>query len=201
MGHWTHPVARTVAHLPAARRTGIKRCRRPPYDTAWVARGRPQSRSPERVDTQIEGPETKAPIMRAHRRHLALAIAAAALALLLGAGSALAHGSAKMSPMPGMTAEEHAAMTQGQTTEKASPMPGMSADEHAAMSHGDESMAMDDHATTAGRPVGLLLGGFVAINLVALVAAAIARRRGPAAKRRAAKARVRAAAVPSPRRS
>jgi hypothetical protein len=93
----------------------------------------------------------------------------------------------------GMTADEHAGKT-------ADEHAGMTADEHAGMQPAAKSEgaqaghAGHDAGGAADRPVGLLLGGFGALNGLVLIVAAVMRRRGPAAKRRATLARVRASA-------
>jgi hypothetical protein len=114
----------------------------------------------------------------------------------------------------GASAEEHAGMTAGEHTamqpadksegaaaghgeHDAAAAAGAEAEPGASGNHGaaaDEHGAGDREPAADGRPVGLLLGGFGALNGLVLIAAAVLRRRGPAAKRRATLARVRATA-------
>jgi uncharacterized protein involved in copper resistance len=65
--------------------------------------------------------------------------------------------------------------------------------------HGDGHSGAGDHGsnvlvTDADRPAGLLIGGFLAVNVLLILLAAVLRRRGPAVRRRMAMARVREAA-------
>jgi hypothetical protein len=150
-----------------------------------------------------------------------LALCAALMTALLAAAPAAADtgraakaaGATPTRPTPaaadehsGMTADEHAGMQPADTSEGAPAghgghdAAGAAADEHAGMQPADKSEGAPeghgghDAGGAADRPVGLLLGGFGALNGLVLIAAAVLRRRGPAAKRRATLARVRASA-------
>lgn len=81
--------------------------------------------------------------------------------------------------------------------------PGMGGDT-APGAHGDDHSGATDHGASgvvadSDRPAGLVIGGFFAVNAALILLASVLRRRGPAARRRLAMARVRAAAGdPSP---
>jgi hypothetical protein len=85
--------------------------------------------------------------------------------------------------------------------DRANPHGGAAGHDHGAAtgpaSHGHSAHGTTGHgdtATTTERPAGMLIGGFLAVNALVLLGAGILRRRGVGAKRRAARARVRAAA-------
>ncbi len=111
-----------------------------------------------------------------------LMLAAAAALAVAAPTPALADG---MAGMPGMSAEEHAHMSQDSGT---------------SAGHDHDSMAgmdMSEHnqpAATSKHPVALVLGGFALLNALVLAYAATIRRRPGARKRRQTLERVRATA-------
>lgn len=71
--------------------------------------------------------------------------------------------------------------------------PGAHGDDHSgAAEHGSKAIVAD-----SDRPAGLVIGGFLAVNVALVLLAAVLRRRGPAVRRRLAMARVREAASDS----
>ena len=56
------------------------------------------------------------------------------------------------------------------------------------MDHGSQVLATD-----SDQPTGLVIGGFLAVNVLLILLAAVLRRRAPAVRRRMAMARVREA--------
>jgi uncharacterized protein involved in copper resistance len=133
------------------------------------------------------------------RRAVLLMVAVLALSPS-AAPTALADG---MAAMPGMSAEEHAHMSDSASGHDHGSMPGMSAAEHTRMSGSGKDrpddgsmpgMDMRGHEKAAAdtrRPVALALGGFAVVNALVLACAAVIRRRPDARKRRRTLSRVR----------
>jgi hypothetical protein len=109
----------------------------------------------------------------------------------------------------GMTAAEHAAMSADDASSERDPAPAKTTESHAgheaAPAEATEAApakaaeSHDGHDATStqaagDRPVGLILGGFGAVNGLVLVAATVLRRRPAAQKRLKTLARVRATA-------